>query len=431
MADYKDQVQELLSMGIGLMQRENYKEAKKVFTEAITADPGNYDAYIHLGNACANLEETEDAVLAFSNALAIRPDSGEAMFSIGNVYYLQGDTRKANKYYNKTEAMGYTPVDMYLIMADLFDKAEDNEQVLRCLNRALKIAPLRGDIWRQKVVVQIQMGLNREAQETLDEFLELLPDALDVYDLQSRLLCEEEKYDEALAKLQPGMERFPDDTRLTMCKLYILVQAERAEEAKALITELKESGKCEGFRKTIAMHEAQINANAADAEGIEKSLLWALEESKDDPELLYILLSLYIGKLKYEDILKTADQILKLENISPSVSASARFYKAMAMKELGKGGSQTAEFRKMSTDFRKLTIQNPGLSDLYMLRILCHCELGEYDKALALADYLEKIAPDSADGHTYRHIIYRQMGNEEMSEKELAEARKVNPDLLG
>lgn len=430
MADYHEKALEFINRGISLMRHEKYSEAKEAFSKALEAEPKNYEAHMHLGNALVNLGQMEDAIFSFQNALTIQSDSGEALFSIGNVYFLQDDYRRAVKYYNKAECTGYQPVDMYLIMAEIFHKAEDVEQALRCINHALKVAPLRGDIWRQKVLLLIGMDKLDAAQETLDEFVELLPDALDAYDIQARLLCGQEKYEEALQRLQPALERFPEDPQIRLVELHIYVESGDDAKAKTLIQMMKERGMDTGCRKRLGMEQARIQiAENASQEAID-TLEWALEETPEDSQLLYMLLSAYIGLLKYEKIVTTADRILKLENLEPSLTASARFYRALSLKETRSGEQAKIEFRKLSNDLRKLTIENPGMTDIYMLRLLCHCELGEYDKAFDLVDYLQSISPDSADGHAYRHLIYKQMGDSEKAEQELAEVRKINPDLV-
>lgn len=58
-----------ISQGIALMTEQKYESAKKEFEAAIQIDVKSYDAYIHLGNTCANLGQFDDALAAFKNAL--------------------------------------------------------------------------------------------------------------------------------------------------------------------------------------------------------------------------------------------------------------------------------------------------------------------------------------------------------------------------
>lgn len=71
-----------ISQGIALMTEQKYESAKREFEAAIQIDVKSYDAYIHLGNACANLGQFDDALAAFKNALVVEGNSGEALYSI-------------------------------------------------------------------------------------------------------------------------------------------------------------------------------------------------------------------------------------------------------------------------------------------------------------------------------------------------------------
>ena len=51
-----------ISQGIALMTEQKYEAAKKEFEAAISIDVKSYEAYIHLGNACANLGQFDDAL---------------------------------------------------------------------------------------------------------------------------------------------------------------------------------------------------------------------------------------------------------------------------------------------------------------------------------------------------------------------------------
>lgn len=421
--------QEYIGMGINLMKEEKYLQAKEMFAKALEAENSNYDAYIHMGNVCVNLNEMDHAIEAFNNALNAKENSGEALFSLGNVYYLQNDYHRAVKFYNRAEAVGFAPYEMYMIMTQIFTECDDGEQALRCINRALRVAPLRGEIWRKKVTMLIDMGRLETAEEALDEFLAVLPDAFDGYELQAKLLCAMERYDEASKKIAVARERFPDDIRIMLVELSIFSDAGAVEDAKKIIAVLKAAEDSDAYRKIIAMYESELLVNQEDADGAVKALEWALEKYPEDVDLLYTLLSIHIAKLEYTKIIALADKIITQRNVAPSLLTSAKFYRALSMKETGKSEEAMVEFKKLSKEMRKITIDNPSLTEVYILRLLCHCQLKEFDQALALADYLQNIAPNEADGHAYRHLIYKEMGNEEKSQQELEAARKLNPAI--
>lgn len=56
-----EMINDKVSQGIMLISAEKYDAAKKVFEEIISEAPRTLEAYIHLGNACANLEQYSEA----------------------------------------------------------------------------------------------------------------------------------------------------------------------------------------------------------------------------------------------------------------------------------------------------------------------------------------------------------------------------------
>lgn len=327
---------DLITQGVTLMKLQKYSDACDMFRLALEQDPENFDAYIHLGNAYVNLNELNEAITAFKSALILDKDSGQALFSLANVYYLLDDNKNAIKNYVKAENVGYHSADMYVIMGNIFYSAGDTVQALRYVSRAVKEQPLRGDLWRQKILLELELEHVDAALETLDEFESILPEALDIHELRTRILLDLKRYDEAREHLAKALMVFPDDMRLRLLKIQLEIADEHPEAAKEEIVQIKSQGLDAGFRKKIAMEEADIYLREGNPAGIVDSLSWGLEESPGDADLLFIMLNTYIAVLDYDNIIKFADQLLKNEEIDPSAMASAEFYRALSLRQTGK-----------------------------------------------------------------------------------------------
>lgn len=423
-----DDVLDLLNQGITLMKMQKHADAKDVFQSVLDLDPECHDAYIHLGNALVNLDELDEAIKAFTGALILDDQSGETLFSIANVYYLKDDNKNAIKYYVKAENAGYRSADMYLIMGNIFYSVGDTAQALRYVSRAVKEQPFRGELWRQKTLLELELGNVDAAMETLDEFEALLPEALDIHELRTRILVELERYDEAGERLQKALVAFPDDVRLHLLNIHLEIVRDHLDKAKEHIAAIKAKGMDKGSRKRIALEEADIYLKEQDPGKIVESITWGLEESPGDADLLFIMLNTYIATLDYPKIIKFADQLLEKSDIDPSVTAAAEFYRALSMRETGRVEEAMGKFRKLARGLRKLTIDNPESIDIFIYRILTHSALKEYDKAFELADYLGKVS-NEADAHAFRSLIYKDMGDEEKAAEELEEAKKINPNI--
>ena len=422
---------DLITQGVTLMKLQKYSDACDMFRLALEQDPENFDAYIHLGNAYVNLNELNEAITAFKSALILDKDSGQALFSLANVYYLLDDNKNAIKNYVKAENVGYHSADMYVIMGNIFYSAGDTVQALRYVSRAVKEQPLRGDLWRQKILLELELEHVDAALETLDEFESILPEALDIHELRTRILLDLKRYDEAREYLAKALLVFPDDMRLRLLKIQLEIADEHPEAAKEEIVQIKSQGLDAGFRKKIAMEEADIYLREGNLAGIVDSLSWGLEESPGDADLLFIMLNTYIAVLDYDNIIKFADQLLKNEEIDPSAMASAEFYRALSLRQTGKEEEAVAEFKRLTRSLRKLSIDNPESIDIFIYRLLTHNALKEYDKAFELADYLGKVSPDEASVHAFRSLIYKDMGEQENAAAELEMAKRLNPNIKG
>lgn len=238
-------------------------------------------------------------------------------------------------------------------------------------------------------------------------------------------------YDEAREHLAKALMVFPDDMRLRLLKIQLEIADEHPEAAKEEIVQIKSQGLDAGFRKKIAMEEADIYLREGNPAGIVDSLSWGLEESPGDADLLFIMLNTYIAVLDYDNIIKFADQLLKNEEIDPSAMASAEFYRALSLRQTGKEEEAVAEFKRLTRSLRKLSIDNPESIDIFIYRLLTHNALKEYDKAFELADYLGRVSPDEASVHAFRSLIYKDMGEQENAAAELEMAKRLNPNIKG
>lgn len=423
-----EKYQDMLAQGTTLMKLQRYAEAKESFQAAVNEDPACVDGYLCLGDVCVNLDEFDEAINAFTGALVADKKSGEALFSVANVYYLQDDIANAIKYYVKAENAGYQTADMYLIMANIFYNNGDTIQALRYVSRAIKEAPLEGSLWRQRVLLELELGKVDTALDTLDEFESILPEALDIHELRTKILIQMGEYNAASEHLAKALASYPEDMRIRLLQLHLDITKGDFDQAKAEIDELKKRELSPDECKKVALEASSIYLQEQDTSNIISSIDWGLRKCPNDPDLLFVKLNTYIASLDHQNIIVIAGELLSIEGLDNSVVACAEFYHALSLRETGKGEEATERFKALSKKLRKFTIDAPESLDLFIYRILTHSALGEYEKALELADYLGKVSPDEATAHAFRSVVYREMGDEENAQREQEIARQINPN---
>lgn len=417
-----------ISQGITLMSTEKYDAAKKYFQEAIEIQPTEAEAYNHLGNAYVNLEMYEEAIESFQKMLLIDSENSEIYFSIGSVYVLMGQLEKAVEFFNKAENKGYESSQMYQILASIFFEEDDEVQALRYITRAIKISPFDGSLRILKVKIYLANNQYEQALETLDEMEKVLPDAFEVYDLKAQIYSGMENYEEALKIVEAGVKRFPDDVNLMITKLKVLVLSNKDSQAKELIQTMKEKGVYKIVLKEASIHEATIYIKEQKIDEAHKILFEAKEVLNNDADILYLLLDLCGKTGKYSDVLKYSDELMKVE-CGDMYLSTAMFFHATALDELGQKETALSEYKSLTKKLRKMTINNPAFYEGYLYRLLSHTKLGEYDKALNLAEYIENLYPEQSDAHAFRYFIYKEMGEEKLAEKERLTAKTLNPNL--
>ncbi|MFQ5482743.1 MAG: tetratricopeptide repeat protein, partial [Nitrospinaceae bacterium] len=88
---------EHIQEGLQSMERENYPQAENSFKRAIEADPGNAEAYYHLGSIFNARQKYTQALGQFDIALRLDPTHLDAHFSRGYAYEQIGQPEKAEK----------------------------------------------------------------------------------------------------------------------------------------------------------------------------------------------------------------------------------------------------------------------------------------------------------------------------------------------
>lgn len=109
-----EMINDKVSQGIMLISAEKYDAAKLLREDIIAEAPRTMEAYIHLGNACANLGKYDEAIESFKKALLVDPNYVEAYFSIGSIYVLMNEKVKAIEFYNKAEENGF--ISWYIVI---------------------------------------------------------------------------------------------------------------------------------------------------------------------------------------------------------------------------------------------------------------------------------------------------------------------------
>ncbi|HKE60549.1 MAG TPA: VWA domain-containing protein [Pyrinomonadaceae bacterium] len=88
--------------GLALMASEKFDEAVVAFSQAVKLKPDYAAAHCNLGDAYFELEEVKKAIEAYKQAIRYRPDFALAYNKLGTAYREQRDYKKAVEAYNQS-----------------------------------------------------------------------------------------------------------------------------------------------------------------------------------------------------------------------------------------------------------------------------------------------------------------------------------------
>ena len=422
-------VKECLEQGIACMQAMAYEDALEFFLEATKEDPQNAEAFIHLGNAYANLEKYDNAISAFKTSLMYdEENAGMLYFSMGNASLLNNDVAGAMKYYSRAEEAGYESIRLHNVRSRLYEDAGEYFQAIREISKSIALEPLRGELYNRKIELQLKADMGEDALETLAEYNAMLPDALESYDTAVTLYCARGEYDKAFEIADKGIALYPEDPAIRHLRLKVLTQSGRFEDALGYADEMLKMDSVEtGILKNVILCKVQ----ALEALNREDELEKVLEEynaAHADQETLYLQMTVYLKKQNYERVKELTEKMQQSgENIH--FMAAAKFHHADAVMRLKGIDAARDEYRQLINELRRMNVKDASLYEVYIYRLISHLAIDETEQAMKLADFIGKAYPNLPDSHMYKYQIYLKMGEKEKAEEERQAALKINPDL--
>ena len=150
--------------------------------------------------------------------------------------------------------------------------------------------------------------------------------------------------------------------------------------------------------------------------------------SNEDSEIAYFLTSIYMAQKEYEKAVECASKVIESDN-KDNYYYAALYYRAVALKKLNKIAEANEGFKNAILTFRAATSRQPGQIQLYFYRAICHKEIGEFDKALELIEFVIGVDAELAEAHLIKSEILKEQGNNEAATKEREVAYSINPDL--
>jgi tetratricopeptide (TPR) repeat protein len=200
--DPKDKLRlfQLMNQAKGAAADERLDDAVAKMRRVLAEDPGIVDAHVTLGNWLGKLGRTPEAIEAFKQALALRPEDEVALVNLANAYR----TRAA---------------------------PGDDEAALELFRGTLQINARNPQAWFQLATLHLDLGRTREAEATFREALQANPQLGAAYNALGALAYQRNELAEAERLVRRGLE-LEHDVRTGRFNLARILEA-RGHDADA------------------------------------------------------------------------------------------------------------------------------------------------------------------------------------------------------
>lgn len=416
------QVQEYLTQGAMFESQGKYEDALEYYDRALGIDPTNHDAYISKGVALANLERNDEARAQFENALKANRQSGLAYFHLGNLALLAQDMALGFENYNKAISNGFDNAQIYYNLGLLHEENGETELALRNYSKAIGKDPVRPEIRLRKAQLQVYLQAYQEALESLDEMILTNPDIFEGYQMKFVVLMQLGHLDKAEAHLAKAQEMFPGDADFKINRSSLLLARGRPDEAFALLGEIEKGASDDQTLHKVFMERAHIHASGQEVDKaiaeLEKAKSLAAKSGDYSQDAQFLLTNCFVAKNDFAKVLEYARELREKAEEGNQYVAACMYYEPLALKNLGRMDEAEGLYRDAIEEFRSMGLSQPGNLETYLLRAMCHFDLGEHEESYELVEYVIRLKPDMPEPRMQKIAILEAMGRTEELEEE-------------
>ena len=217
----------------------NQQKLKQVFYEAQILTK-RYSKSLPLWNlmgaSAAQIGKLDDAVLAFQEALSIKPDDAQANYNMGNAFKDQRKLEEAIEAYEKALSIKPDYADAYLnIGATLKDQGK-LEEAIEAYNKALSIKPDYAEAYYNMGFALKEQGKPEEAIEAYKKALAIKPDYAEAHNNIGNALKDQGKLEEAIEAYNKAISIQPDYAEAATNSAILFFESKRFEEAAKLFS---------------------------------------------------------------------------------------------------------------------------------------------------------------------------------------------------
>lgn len=411
------------------------------------------------GNLHLDLGQAQQAILAYKQALRLKPDAASAHFNMGNAYLVLRDNQAAIQCYEQAIALKPDFTDAFVALGTACDSLEDFGRAIECYRTALEQRPeyaqVHGNLgdalrsqksyvearnayseaWRldaSQIELLYKLGavehdlflsgrddleLLTAAEAHYREFLAIQPNSVDAHLGLAKVLYDHDRYEDAIAEFRNAIVCAPQNTENLLTLGLVLQCHEDLDEAEECYLQALE------VDAALAAAHNNLGAIAKKRGDSNQAIAHFKRAIAVDPEYAQAHFNLGLSLKKASRYEESEQCFLKAIEVKPDFAEAYIDY-GMLLQHFGK--PEVAEEK-----YRKALELDPKLSAIYVNLGVVLCHTGRFSEADALFNKGSSIHPNDTGLLINWSNVQKDMGNIVGAIALLKKAISIDPTLLG
>jgi len=173
--------------GVQFYQSGKFDQAIEAFKDVLAKKPDFVEGYYNLGMAYLRQGDPDAAIKALEKAIELKPDFMEAYFGLGQVYIEKGEPEKAAEIYKKGIDINPKEAKIYVNLAILHFSNNQDDLAMEALFKARELDPSFPNTYYQLGLLYLRKQEIENSIDNFEKFLELAPQAPEAESVKSVL----------------------------------------------------------------------------------------------------------------------------------------------------------------------------------------------------------------------------------------------------
>lgn len=187
------------------------EEAIVAYKDAIYLNSSNSDIYLNLGILYEKQGNLDEAVVAYKQAVKLKPGNADARLRLAEIRNERGFVQEAVEQYSEFLKLKPESPDIQLKLARIFAKSKESTLALDAYNAVLKKVPDNVEANREIANLYKLKEMDEKAIAHYKKVLAQQKDDMETRSALVSLYVKNRKYDEITLLLKDTAELFPDD----------------------------------------------------------------------------------------------------------------------------------------------------------------------------------------------------------------------------